>query len=116
MTRGGYDLAPDDLASNVPDWCRRIAKTANGIMVGRTNNTGTVTLTASSATTVVNLAKGRLSEISLILFDAETANSATELASGSMYVSVRNVSGSSFTITHTNNAQTDRSFRYAIIG
>lgn len=116
MSRGGYELAPDDLNSNIPDWCRRIAKTANGIMAGRTNNTDDVTLSPSSATTVVSLSAGRLAESSVIVFDALTSNAAIELASGNMYVSVRNVNGSSFTITHTNNAQTDRNFRYAIIG
>jgi len=118
MSTTGYDLVPDDLSSNIPEWCRRIAQTLNGAMRGRTNNTGQVTLTANAATTAVNLSRGRLSENSVILFDPLTANAATELYGATMYVlsANRNVSGEVFTITHANNAQTDRIFKYAIIG
>lgn len=118
MSTQGYELAPDDLNSNLPEWCRRISQTLNGAMSGRTNNTDQVTLTANASSTTVNLARGRLAENSLILFDPLTANAATELAAGTMYIlnSNRSVTNATFTITHANNAQTDRSFRYAIVG
>lgn len=114
----GYELPPEDLSTNIPEWCRRIASTVNRMMAGRTNNTGTVTLTANAATTAVNLSRGRLAENSLILFDPLTANAAAELYGGTMYIlnANRNVAGEMFTITHANNAQTDRTFKYAIVG
>lgn len=109
--------APKRLSDPIP-WCDKLADVINGIMLGRTNNYGTVTLTASAASTVVSLASGRLSIYSVILFDPLTANASTEIHGGTMYVTSanRNVDNQQFTITHANNAQVDRSFRYCIVG
>jgi hypothetical protein len=100
------------------EWCRRIARVVNSLLQGKTNNTGTVTLTANAASTVVSLAQGRLGNDTLILFDPLTSNAAVQLAAGTMYVTTanRDVMGNQFTITHANNAQADRSFRYTLIG
>jgi hypothetical protein len=43
-----------------------------------------------------------------------TANAAAELGNGTLHVSAR--AKGSFTLTHANNAQPDRSFDYAMIG
>jgi hypothetical protein len=81
-------------------------------MNGKINATGTVTLTASAATTSVS--EERAGTGSVILFMPTTANAAAEQAAGGMYVSSR--TKQAFTITHANNAQTDRSFGYIVIG
>ena len=84
----------------------------NNIMRGKTNNVAEVTLTASAASTVVtNLVAG---PDSCILFMPLTANAAAAMAAGTMYVSAQDKQ--EFTITHANNAQTDRSFRYIVVG
>jgi len=87
-------------------------------MRGRTNNVGQVTLTANAASTVVSLAKGQLSKDSAIIFDPLTANAATELYGATMYVTSanRDVANKQFTITHANNANADKTFRYIIVG
>ena len=101
-------------------WCKRIAVVVNQIMQGRTNNYGSVTLTANAASTVVTLPKGLLTVNSTILFEPTTANAAAEIGAGTMYESARapraTTTTSTFTLTHANNAQVDRTFRYAIIG
>jgi hypothetical protein len=51
---------------------------------------------------------------STILFSPRSANAATEIGNGTMYVSAH--SDGSFTITHANSATTGRTFRYAIHG
>ncbi len=79
---------------------------------GKSNNVDAVTLTANAATTVVVDVRATVG--SYIEFMALTANAATEKAAGGMYVSVQDKQ--TFTITHANNAQTDRSFRYIIVG
>jgi hypothetical protein len=79
---------------------------------GRSNAFGTVTLTANAASTAVtdaNFAAG-----SVPSFTATTANAAAEIGAGTMYVSAR--ANGSFTITHANNAQNDRTFLYAVQG
>lgn len=100
------------------EWPRRITDVVNSILRGRTNNYGTVTLTASVASTVVSLPSGSLSIYSNIIFDPLTDNAADELYGGTMYVTAanRDVDNQQFTITHSNNSQADREFRYCIIG
>jgi DNA-binding beta-propeller fold protein YncE len=45
-----------------------------------------------------------------------TANAAAELAAGTMYITDANMGNGTFTVIHANNAQTDRDFRYAVVG
>jgi hypothetical protein len=73
-----------------------------------------LTLTESAASTV--LTDERISNQTVILFDPLTANAAAELAAGTMYVLAANRLTGQATITHANNAQTDRSYLVALIG
>jgi len=91
---------------------REVANVVNNILGGKLNCTGSVTLTASAASTAVT--DQRAGYESVILFMPTTANAAAEQAAGGMYVSTRGKQ--TFTITHANNAQTDRTFDYIIIG
>ena len=79
---------------------------------GKINATGSVTLTASAASTAVTDA--RVGGNSMVLFMPSTANAAAEQGAGTMYVS--SVGKQTFTITHANNGQTDRTFSYAVFG
>jgi len=91
---------------------RRLAIAINGIIDGRTDNYGSVTLAANTATTVVS--EARVTDFSTINLTPITANAAAELGAGGMYVSAKAIG--SFTITHANNAQTDRTFDYSWSG
>lgn len=100
-----------NIRGRTPDEIRLI-DTINQLILGNSNNIGTVTLTASAAsTTVLN---SRVGGSSFIGFMPTTANAATELAAGTMYVSSR--TKGEFVITHANNAQADRTFTYVHIG
>jgi hypothetical protein len=80
------------------------------LAAGRSNAVGTVTLTPSAASTTVNdmnCAAG-----SAIHLMPTTANAAAALAT----TYFPTVSNGSFVIAHANNVQTDRVFRYAIVG
>lgn len=77
---------------------------------GRSNAAGTVTLAAGATATVVtpfNCAPA----CAVFLFQ-KTANAAAALAT--TFISA--VGKQTFTITHANNAQTDRTFFYVCIG
>jgi hypothetical protein len=100
--------------SEVAIYFRRFWESYNQLRKGKTENVGEITLTANAATTTIN--DSRLSIQSFIGFDPQTANAAAELAAGTMYVLLANRAEGVFTITHANNAQTNRSFFYAIIG
>jgi len=93
---------------------KNIITVVNRMNRGGISCTGEVTLTANAATTT--LTDDRLAVGSVLVFDPMTANAATELYGGTMYILEANRNNKSWVITHANNAQTDRTFVYAIIG
>lgn len=103
----GRPGVPEDWEPHEREHRRLIANTVNDALRGKQNNTGSVTLTVSSATTVV---KNPLVEAgSHIVLSPLTASAAAE----SWYISAR-TARASFEITHANSAVSDRSFTYAI--
>jgi len=91
---------------------REVSQVVNNILEGKLNSTGSFTCTASAATTAVT--DFRVGKESVILLMPTTANAASELGAGTIFVSTR--AKQSFTVTHANNAQTDRTFDYVVIG
>lgn len=89
---------------------REIAESINSVLQGNLNAVDTVTLTISSATTVLN--DPRIGPESFIGFMPTTANAAGELAT--LYVSSRG--NQTATLTHTNAVSADRTFSYLVIG
>lgn len=85
----------------------------NQLLRGKLNVTLDVTLTANSATTTVT--DERISVFSFIGWEPLTAHAAAEIAAGGMYVDKTTQVNGALTITHANNAQTDRTFRIAIL-
>lgn len=80
------------------------------IAAGRSNGTGQVTLVAGVITTTVddaNVAAG-----SVIILSPLTSNAAAAMATTWQSFTANK----QFVLTHDNNAQTDRTFRYAIHG
>ena len=99
-------LAPDEKDA------RKVATAINQLAQGRSNAVGTVTLAANAASTVVtakNCGAG-----SVVLLSPLTAHAAAELGNGTVYVSA--VANGAFTLSHANNAQTDRTFGYVAMG
>jgi hypothetical protein len=77
---------------------------------GRSNATGSVTLAAGAASTVVS--PPNCAQQSAVFLFPKTANGAAALAT--TFISA--VGKQSFTISHANSAQTDRSFFYVCLG
>lgn len=98
--------------SNDPEWKRGIATWAMEVNQGHLNNTGSITLTANVASTTVTDARAGAN--SFIGFMPQTVNAAAEIGAGTLYVATQGKQ--TFTITHANNAQADRTFRYTILG
>jgi len=88
---------------------RDTAEIVNNCVDGKMNVTGEVTLTNSATSTVVT--DIRVGAESLIVFMPITADAATELAAGGMYVSSQGKQ--TYTITHANDTTT-RTFRVGI--
>lgn len=90
---------------------RSTADVVNGVMNGKTNNTGTITLTQSATSTTLN--DRRISGDSVILFMPLNDHAASELSHGHMYVSSRGQATA--TITHGNH-NSEMKFAYVVIG
>lgn len=88
----------------------RIVRSIRDLYEGRSNAVGTLTLAAGTTTTTVQFINCSIS--SKVFLSPTTANAAT--AVGTTYVSSKGAG--SFTLTHANNAQTDRTFDYVCIG
>lgn len=93
---------------------RRLYEVLQQIRRGKLEAVTELTLTANAATSTLTF-KG-LSPQSVVVFDPKTANAAAELYGGTMYVLTANRTNDSWTVTHANNAQTDRTFQVAVIG
>lgn len=94
---------------DLPKKLRDIIITINRIIGGGGGNSGELTLTAGATTTQV--IDQRVSDSAVILLMPQTANAAAAVTN----IFINPTSGS-FTLTHANNGQTDRTFRYAIVG
>ena len=87
---------------------RQVSNVVNSILVGRTNNTGLLTLTSSTSTTIIS--DTRIGTASVPVLTPTSATAASERAW------VSNVSKGAFTVNHSNSTQSDRTFRYALVG
>ena len=90
----------------------RIVRAVRQLAEGRSNAVGAFTLTAGGASTVVTAPTCGAG--SSVLVFPKTANAAAELGNGTMFIGT--VANGAFTVTHANNAQTDRTFMYAALG
>jgi len=81
----------------------------NQLIEGRGNSSGTVTLTPGATTTTI--ANTIFNENAGVWLMPKTANAAAALATTRAEVTAGLV-----TITHANNAQTDRTFYYIVLG
>lgn len=91
---------------------RRIAEAANQAIRGKLNAQIDFTLAANAASSTMD--DPRITPSSYIGLMPTTANAAAEIGAGTLYVSARG--DKTATITHANNAQTDRTYRVVIIG
>ena len=98
------------------DQLSRVSHVLRLAMRGKINALGerTFTLTANAATST--LTDERLTSDGVVIYDPLTANAAAELAAGTLYVLSANRNNGAWTVTHANNAQTDRDFRILMIG
>jgi hypothetical protein len=106
----GRRAAPLFWGGEVTEWIRKVAEVVNQILDGKINSIGSVTLTASSATTT--LTDLRIGVTSKIFFSPTTANAATATAN----LRVTATGKQTATLTHANNSQTDRAFDYVVLG
>lgn len=91
---------------------KRIILALQQLAAGRSNATGTVTLSTGVSATTVSDPNCAVGTVPLLV--PASANAATEMGNGTIYVSA--IANGSFTITHANSAVTGRTFLYALQG
>lgn len=96
--------------ADTDQWLRNMALAINELIDGKSNATGSITLNANATSTVVT--DRRVGIDSIIPLMPTTANAAAAVAT--TYISSRGKQ--TFTVTHANNAQTDKIFKYIAIG
>ena len=89
---------------------RGVAEVVNGIMNGKTNNTGLVTFSPHTTTTVITDA--RIGGDSVILLSAKSSHAASEM--NHLFVSSQTTGSATF--THRNTAHADLNYAYIIVG
>jgi hypothetical protein len=90
---------------------REVSEVVNGVLNGKINSKGTITLSVSPETTTI-ISDERISVESVILLSPKTANAASELSS--VYFSDQ--SSGQATITHNLSSLTDRTYGYVVLG
>jgi hypothetical protein len=86
----------------------------NNITVAKEGGGTTITFTANAATTTITFGVNYLSASSVLSLTPTTANAAA--AMNTWYESSRSVANGTITLTHANNVQIDRIFRYTLNG
>jgi len=107
--RSRAPIAPP-VSFNKGEWERRFHGWMTEANRGRVNCTGTVTLDPNQNSTTVT--DSRAGTASFIGFMPTTASAAVEYGN----LAVQSQGAGFFTISHSNNAITDRSYAYCIMG
>lgn len=104
------------VAGNVPHLQEtslvRINQALRDLFAGRSNAVGEVTLTANDTTTAVSSLN--IGPDTKVFLFPTTANAAADFGSGGLYISA--VISGGFTITHPNDADTDKTFFWVALG
>jgi hypothetical protein len=103
-----YPFAPENF-SLTAEYIRKVKDAVNLALRGKSNNTGQYTLNTGTTSTVV--IDNRCNENSVVLVSPTTAHAASHTQHAYIVAGDKQ-----FTVTHQNNGQTDRTFRYVIIG
>lgn len=88
---------------------RESARAVNGLLLGKSNNVYTVTLTAGVAVTTISNSQITADTVAVLV--PTTANAAAALAT-----TYQTAAPGAITLNHANNAQVDRTFRYVLVG
>lgn len=99
-------------ASSIVRFIQQITDVTRTLRDGKINSVGDITLDASAATTT--LTDRLITADSFIGFMPTTANAAAALQDGAFYISARDKGTA--TITHTNDANADKTLTYVILG
>lgn len=109
-----YNGVPDFNGNNIGEWTLKARNAINNSLIGKMNSVGTFTLAASTVSTEVKFVDGIIGPNTVLVYFPLTANAAAVF--GSIYRSTLDPLNSIIGLTHTSNANTDKSFAFVLIG
>jgi len=110
LPRGPGDKSVDGLVR----FAQQTSDVVNGIMRGRTNNQFAGTLTANAASSV--FMNANIANDSTVMAVPITSNAWAEWRGASFIINAADIMNGQVTVHHANNSQTDRTFRFMVIG
>ena len=105
---------PIEWVGSPEEHTRKVAEAVRELQEGKLRSIGTVTLAASAATTT--LTDRRIGRETGVLLIPTTANASAEVGNGTIYQTYKNATKGQAVLNHANNAQTDRTFIYVLLG
>lgn len=101
---------------NPQEFLLKAKNTINNTLMGKMNSVGTFTLNASTVSTSVKFQAGLIGPNTKMIWYPLTANAAAVAYDGSMFLSTVDPLNSVIGLTHTSDANTNKTFAYVIIG
>lgn len=116
FTTTPFNGVPVANMANFDQWALKVRNTTNGCLNGKLNSTGTFTLNASTVSTSVKFAEGMIGQDTVFIYFPLTATAAAVAYDGAMFMSTRDTTNFILGLTHTSDANTDKTFAYVLIG
>lgn len=93
---------------------RKLARASNQHLLGKMNAFIDFTLATNAGSSA--LIDPRIGYYTTILYMPLTAHASAEIGNGTIFIAQATMQSGQALITHANNAQTDRTFRFLLIG
>ena len=116
FTTAPFDGVPNFIQVNNEQWAVKLTTTANNSLNGKINTHGTFTLAASTVSTEVKFVQGIIGDNTKMLWYPTTANAAANAYDGSMFLSTVDPTNYIMGLTHTSDANTNKTFAFILIG
>jgi len=111
-----YEGVPLLKGNDLNNWAVKVRNTVNNNLNGKLNQTGTFTLNASTVSTSVKFSENVIGPNTVMIYFPRTSNASTVWADGGMFVSTVDSTNDIIGLTHTSDANTDKTFNYVLIG
>ncbi len=111
-----YPGVPSFTGNDMTSWALKVRNTANNSLNGKLNVTGNFTLNASTVSTSIKFIPGMIGPQTKMIWYPVTANAAVVAYDGNMFLSTTDSSNSIIGLTHSSDANTDKTFAYVLIG
>lgn len=116
FTTTPFDGIPRLVSNDIERWSVQVRNSVNNSLNGKINSIGTFTLNASTVSSSIKFARGNVGQNTVLVFVPITSNAASVAYDGSMFISSRDVPNDVIGITHTSDANTDKTFSYVLLG